>query len=213
MMFKFLFKSSIHLVMAVASFAAIAGAYEDFFRAVSVDDERTVSNLVTRGFDPNSPDDKGQVGLYLALRGEAPKVVEVLLANPATRVDLANTAGETPLMMAALRGRVEWAPKLIERGAQIDREGWTPLHYAASGPEPRFVGLLLERGARIDSLSPNRSTPLMMAARYGDERSVDLLLAKGADPKQRNDKGLNAADFAREGGREALAARLAKLAS
>jgi uncharacterized protein len=213
MKFKFPFKSSIYLALAVASLAASAGAYEDFFRAVSVDDDRTVGSLVTRGFDPNSPDEKGQIGLYLALRGEAPKVVDVLLASPATRVDLANAAGETPLMMAALRGRIEWAPKLIERGAQVDREGWTPLHYAASGPEPRFVGLLLERGARVDSLSPNRSTPLMMAARYGDERSVDLLLTRGADPKRRNDKGLNAADFARDGGREALAARLAKLAS
>lgn len=213
MKLKFLFKSSLYLVLAVGSLAASAGAYEDFFRAVSVDDERTVDNLVARGFDPNSPDEKGQVGLYLALRGEAPKVVEALLASPTTRVDQANAAGETPLMMAALRGRLEWAPKLIERGAQVDRQGWAPLHYAASGPEPRFVGLLLERGARIDALSPNRSTPLMMAARYGDDRSVDLLLAKGADAKLRNDKGLNAADFAREGGREALAARLAKLAS
>jgi ankyrin repeat protein len=213
MKLKSLFKSSLYLLLAVGSLSANAGAYEDFFRAVSVDDERTVGNLVARGFDPNSPDEKGQVGLYLALRGEAPKVVQTLLANPATRVDQANPAGETPLMMAALRGRLEWAPKLIERGAQVDRQGWAPLHYAASGPEPRFVGLLLERGASVDALSPNRSTPLMMAARYGDERSVDLLLAKGADPKLRNDKGLNAADFAREGGREALAARLAKLAS
>jgi uncharacterized protein len=193
---------------AIAAAPAFGGAYEDFFRAVELDDARTVGGLLARGFDPNAPDDKGQVGLFLALRGDAPKVAAALLEHPATKVDQANGAGETPLMMAALKGRLEWAPRLIARGAQVDREGWTPLHYAASGPEPKLVALLIERGARVDSASPNRSTPLMMAARYGDERAVDVLLAAGADRRRRNDQGLDAAAFARDGGREALAARL-----
>jgi ankyrin repeat protein len=52
----------------------------------------------------------------------------------------------------------------------------------------------------------------MMAARYGNEASVDLLLARGADPRARNDRSMNAAEFARSAGREALAARLEALA-
>ena len=51
----------------------------------------------------------------------------------------------------------------------------------------------------------------MMAARYGPETSVDLLISRGADPRLRNDKGLNAADFARLTGRASLAERLDKL--
>jgi hypothetical protein len=51
----------------------------------------------------------------------------------------------------------------------------------------------------------------MMAARYGAEPSVDLLLQRGADPKLKNDRQLSAADFARQGGREALAQRLERL--
>lgn len=196
--------------LALAATCAFGGAYEDFFRAVEIDDARTVSGLLARGFDPNAPDERGEVGLYLALRGDAPRVAAALLEHPAIQVDQANGAGETPLMMAALKGRLDWVPRLIARGAQLDREGWTPLHYAASGPEPKLVALLVERGARVDSLSPNRTTPLMMAARYGDERAVDVLLAAGADRKRRNDQGLDAAAFARDGGREALAARLAR---
>jgi ankyrin repeat protein len=73
------------------------------------------------------------------------------------------------------------------------------------------LALLLDKGAPVNARSPNGTTPLMMAARYGSEQSVDLLLARGADPTALNDRQLGAADFARQGGREALAERLAKL--
>jgi len=48
----------------------------------------------------------------------------------------------------------------------------------------------------------------MMAAQYGAEESVTLLLAQRADARVRNERGLNAADFARLAGREKLAQRL-----
>lgn len=209
---KSLFKYFIYLIVMLGSIPVHAGAYDDFFRAVNVDDARTVGNLLERGFDPNSPDEKGNVGLLLAIRGDSPKVADALLAHPAIRLDAANAAGETPLMMAALRGRIDWCQRLLDRGAQLNREGWTPLHYAASGPEAQVVTLLLDRGARIDSSSPNRTTPLMMASRYGPDSAAEVLIARGADPKLRNDQGLNAADFARLGARPALAARLDQLA-
>ena len=188
-----------------------AGAYEDFFKAVGIDDEGTVQSLLQRGFDPNSLDPKGQPALVLALREGSGKVAGRLLEHPDLRVDLANTADETPLMMAALRGNLVVAKKLIERGAAPRRDGWTPLHYAASGPSTPLVEWLLERGAPLEARSPNGTTPLMMAARYGPEDSALALLKHGADPKARNDRDLDAAAFARLGGREPLAERLAAL--
>lgn len=202
------FKFLLQLILAVGVCGANAGAYEDFFRAVGVDDARTVGILLERGFDPNALDENGQNGLFLALRGNSPKVVAALLSHPGLKVDVANPANETPLMMAALRGEVDTARKLIERGGQVNRKGWTPLHYAATGPSVDAVQLLLERGAELEALSPNGTTPLMMAARYGTEASTDVLLKRGADTTRKNDKGLNAADFARLDGRDKLAARL-----
>jgi len=181
-----------------------------FFRAVNVDNPLTVREMLERGFDPNTLSEKGQLPLYLAMRDGSFRVAEVLLAQPGLRIDAANAAGETALMQAALRGHVDWVRRLLDRGATFEREGWTPLHYAASGPETAAVALLLDRGARIDAPSPNRSTALMMASRYGPESTVELLLARGASLKVRNDLGLGAADFARLGGREGLADRLQK---
>ena len=130
------------------------------------------------------------------------------MGQPALDVNAVNASGETPLMMAALRGDLDWARRLIERGAKVHQDGWSPLHYAATGPEPKIVVLLLDRGAPIDARSPNRSTPLMMAARYGAEANVDLLLARGADKRLRNDRDLDASEFAKLAGRDFLVSRL-----
>lgn len=195
-------------LMAMAVGPARAGAYEDFFKAVSLDDAGAVEQLLQRGFDPNSLDESGQTALYLSLREGAFKVAAALLRSPELKIDQTNSVGETALMMAALKGHDDWVRRLVERGARIDRDGWTPLHYAATGPKPAAVAWLIERGARIDARSPNGTTPLMMAARYGHEESVDVLLRRGADSTLRNQRDLTAADFARLAGREALATRL-----
>lgn len=202
------FKYVAYLVLALGISLAHAGAYEDFFRALDRDDARTVTSLLQRGFDPNSRNEAGQPALFLALQKPSPAVAEALWAHPQLEVDVVNAAGETPLMMAALRGNVEWMQRLLDRGARVHREGWSPVHYAATGPEPRAVEMLLERGAPVDARSPTGTTPLMMAARYGDERSVALLLQRGADRGLRNQYGADAAQFARDGGRDALARRL-----
>lgn len=181
-------------------------------RALNVDNDRALRRWLEAGGDPNQPNAQGQTPLILAMKEGSFKVAAVLLEHPRTRVDAANSAGETALMMAALKGHLDWVRRLVDQGAAINRDGWTPLHYAASDGAFEVVRWLLDRGARIDAPSPNRSTPLMMAARYGASESVEILLARGADTRLRNDRGLSAADFARSAGRDALAERLSALA-
>lgn len=206
------FKFAAYLVLAIGVSSARSGAYEDFFKAVASDQAAVVEALLRRGFDPNSPDERGRSALMVALQSGSGRVVAALLAHPGLQIDSANAAGETALMIAALRGERAAAEQLLERGAQVNREGWSPLHYAASGPSTALVALLLDRGAAIDARSPNGTTPLMMAARYGDERSALLLLERGADARKRNDRDLTAADFARLSSRAGLAERLEKAA-
>lgn len=203
------FKRVGYLVAAAWICSAAAGAYEDFFRAVNRDDADTVQALFKRGFDPNSRNPEGQTALHLALRDQSPRVALALWEHPELDVNAMNASGESPLMMAALRGDIAWSRRLIDRRAKVHLEGWSPLHYAATGSEPKVVAMLLDLGAPVDAASQNRTTPLMMAAGYGAEANVALLLARAADRRLRNDQDIDAAGFAARAGREHLAARLA----
>lgn len=204
------FKYIVYIVVVLGFSCAKAGAYEDFFAAVQRDDERSVAQLLGRGFDPNAHDPKGQTGLILALRDNSMRVAEVLWKSPQLKLDEQNANGETALMLAALRGNLAWMQRLLERGAEPHKDGWSPLHYAATGPEVKAVALLLERGAPIEALSPGRDTPLLMAARYGTEASVELLLARGASVSAKNERNLDAIDMARNSGRDFLVERISK---
>jgi hypothetical protein len=179
-----------------------AGAYDDFFRAVKMDDVRTVQTLLSRGFEPNTLDERGQSGLLLALRENSLKSAEVLIRLDQTKVELRNDKDESPLMMAALRGQKDLMELLIWRDADVNKTGWTPLHYAASGGHVDVAKLLLSHSAFIDAESPNGTTPLMMAAMYGSPEVVKLLLEEGADRDHKNQLGMTALDFAKQGSRK-----------
>lgn len=198
-------------VFGLAS-GASATAFDDFFRAVALDDAGTVRQLLGRGFPVNARDAAGQPALVLALRAPSPQVLDVLVGQPGVDLELATPAGETPVLIAALIGDVHWTRRLLDRGVSLTSpSGWTALHYAATGQNPDAVALLLARGGAVDARAPGGLTPLMMAARFGDQRNVDLLLARGADPSLADDRGLRAADFARSVERDRLADRLTGL--
>lgn len=183
---------------------AHAGAYEDFFKAIELDNGAAVADLLRRGFDPNARDPKGQPALIVALRGDSRKAAAALIAAKGLKVEERNAKDESALMLAALRGNLSAARALIKLDADVNKTGWTPLHYAASGTTQdaaAMVALLLEESAYIDAASPNGTTPLMMAVRYGTADVARLLVEEGADPTLKNDLGLTAIDFARQADR------------
>ena len=210
-MMRIHFRFITYLIAAAGVSSSVAGSFEDFFIAIRNDNAGIVTGLLQRGFDPNTRDEQGQPGLTMAMQERSLKAATALLSHPGIEIDALNRAGESALMLAALKGETAGARLLLERGARVDQPGWSALHYAAAGEEPQLVQLLLEKGADVNAASPNASTPLMLAAQYGGEESVKYLLAAGADPKRRNQRDLLASDFARLGGREALARRLAVL--
>ena len=171
------------------------------------DDGDAITALLRRGFDPNTRDADGQVALTLALQLDALRAVQALLKSPKLQVEARNAHDESALMLAAIKGHQELAKTLIARDADVNKTGWTPLHYAASGVQarqPAMVALLLEQHAYIDATSPNGSTPLMMAAMYGNTSTLKLLLDEGADPTLKNQLGLTAVDFAQRADRKEM---------
>jgi ankyrin repeat protein len=178
------------------------GSYDDYFKAIVLDDARTVSGLLQRGFDPNTVNAKGVHGLFLAVQSDAIKTASVLIQWPKTLVEWRSDKDESPLMMASIKGHVNLVQQLIAKDADVNKTGWTPLHYAASAAKTQVITILLDHSAYIDAESPNGSTPLMMAAMYGNAECVKQLLEAGADPTIRNQVDLTAADFARQASRD-----------
>jgi ankyrin repeat protein len=182
--------------------AAQAGSYEDFFKAIALDQPQTISALLVRGFDPNTVHPDGTPALVKALQDQSFKAAQALLQSPQIQANARNNREETALMLAALRGQDALALDLVARGAAINKAGWTPLHYAATGGHLRICAFLIGAGADVNAESPNGTTPLMMAAMYGNSAVVKLMLESGAEAYTRNDQGLSAQDFARKAGRE-----------
>lgn len=183
-----------------------------FFRAVQLDDAKTVQAMIGATVNANQLNPLGgEPGLVLALREDAMRVMQVFLDHPGTNLEAKAVNGNTALMMAAFKRNREAVEKLLAKGAKVNQPGWTALHYAAAAGDDEIVGMLLKRGAKIDALSPPRSgayTPLMMAAREAQPGMVRLLLEAGANPALKNTEGLTAAQIAERAGQADVAATI-----
>lgn len=195
---RFYFKLSLYLYVLIGFNVSIAGSYADFFKAIEMDQPEVVSNLLARGFDPNSPSPKNVPALILSYQKKSMKVLDVLIDSKKTNLNVISADGETLLMLAAINNQLSLADKLISKGADVNKPGWTALHYAASKGHIEMIRLLLDQQAYLDAESPNGTTPLMMAASYGSAMSVKLLLEEGADPRIKNKLGLTALDMAKQ---------------
>ena len=182
----------------IAGFLPNIPAEMQLINAVKRDDAVATQAFLDAGLSPTlaEPLAPHYTLLHLAAWENAEKVATVLLKHPKILVEASSQLGETPLMIAALKGHLGIARQLIVAGAYPNKTGWTPLHYAATMGHIEMMRLLLEAHAYIDAESPNKTTPLMMAARSKNILAVKLLLDEGADVQLKNEQGLTAIDFA-----------------
>lgn len=181
-------------------------SYTAWFEAARTDDVMLCKELLARGFDTNTIEpERLDTALLIAVRQGSIKVARLLLSTPGVNLDARSRNGDTSLMLAAFKKDLPTAQALIDKGAEINRPGWAALHYAAAAGSLPIVRLLLDHDAYIDAESPNKSTPLMMAARGGYRDVAEYLLSQGADLQAKNELGLTAVDFARAQGHSVLA--------
>src|SRR5215469_5600650 len=169
--------------------------------------------LIDRGADVNTQNAFGSTALMWSVSD--PAKVRVLLDH-GVQVNTAAKSGRTALIIAAFTNpSAEVVRLLLDKGANVgvmDLRHVTPLNAATFGNDTTTVRLLLNARADIDTPDTFIGlTPLMNAAgnrnleavkmlvvgmdRYY-RRTVDLLLAYGADLRPKNQSGETALDWA-----------------
>jgi len=175
--------------------------------AARAGDVPAVRQVLARGAAPDSRNREGKTALLLACEQGQLALAATMLEVRAD-VDLAAVNLVTPLMAASHGGHVELVRRLLAAGARtdpVDRLHKPAIVYAAGQGHAEIVALLLDHGVAVDGVYANRLTALMWAAGQGHADVVRLLLARGADPSLRDDRGLSAAEIARDAGKTATA--------
>lgn len=110
--------------------------------------------------------------------------VKDLIEKDAALLESRDGDGSTPLHIACIKGHLELARYLLEKGADPlagDNENSTPLHIAAIGGNTATAQLFLDRNIDIDIRDDNGMTPLLFAGYRRQQEMIEFLIPKGAD--------------------------------
>jgi ankyrin repeat protein len=123
--------------------------------------------------------DKGETGLYLAVKRESKPHLKWFLEQPNIDIEAENEVGATPLWSACYRGLGSFIEILLDHGADITHQnenGNIPI-YGACERGPREVAeLLISRGSPIEHYNNNGDTLILIACRNGQTDVVECLL-------------------------------------
>jgi hypothetical protein len=179
--------------------------------AMGPDRHDKLRELLARGENPNVCL-LGFSVLALAVTSGDVDEVGILLDGGADPNLPKDSNGGTPLLNALEMGRFDIAQLLIARGADVlaaaDGHATALYELASAAPQPAhqaeqldLARMLVDRGVPVDApMGAPHVTALMMAAIRGNEPLVQLLLAHGADPGLRDNKGQTALSLARKKG-------------
>ena len=172
---------SIALCQAAASTALASDVR--LVDAVKMRDSATVSSLLAKRVDVNSPAPDGATALHWAAHWDDHDLVARLIAAGAN-VNSKNDLGVTPLALACENASLPVATLLVEHGGDVNlpANGEAPLMIAARSGNEKLVSFLLARRAEVNATDPRHGqTALMWAVAHRHADVVKQLLSHGAD--------------------------------
>jgi ankyrin repeat protein len=170
--------------------------------------------LKEKNLEINGQDEAGMTPLMSAALGGQVDVIKQLLAHKA-KLEVKNTAGDTALAVAVTNDQFDAARVLIHAGANVDLivagdEGDT-LFIRAANNDLKTAELILKKNkAVLNKTNKLGENALMKSVRFGNNDSVKMLLAAGADKKAKNQAGLSALEIAKQSHNDEAARLLSK---
>ncbi len=126
-------------------------------------------------------------------------------------INIADSGGRTMLMEAVIRKDLLLVDALIKRGADVnrrDKRKWTALHFAAQNNDPKIGLKLILSGADVNATDDYGNNVIWRAVfdARKDFQLVRALFENGANPYEKNMKGISAKDLVSTFGDVELAA-------
>ncbi|KAG7215489.1 hypothetical protein INR49_003265 [Caranx melampygus] len=160
-----------------ASATGSAGCVQEILSAVGAGSSRSCQAFV------NSLTHEGESACYLAAQRGHLDVVRLLLRAHANINQLTNDLS-CPLYAAVDSGHKEVVELLVGKGAEVNRTHtescWTCLHQAVYKGHSEIVRVLVSV-CNLEALDDHRISPLFVAAQYGQQECLQILVDAGAD--------------------------------
>ena len=157
--------------------------------------EEMVSFLIARGADPELPLRYFETRpLHGAAEVGDLKMAALLIDRYKANVNVENRNGETPLMLAALKGNVQMMDLLVLRRAKVnvkDRDGRTALlKCVVEEPEEEAVAVRLIRyGSAMNILDHKGYAAIHYAVEQGQIKVLEALFREKDDPNRLSEDG------------------------
>lgn len=156
------------------------GGGDAFYFAVKRNKLAEVKSYIDKKIDLNAHNDAGDTALHIAAKQGLPEMAKLLLdhgANP--RKGKQDEPEQLPIDDAVNFGKTELVALLTRNGGYIPGntvDGRTLLHRAVEKGKPGMVEAMIKAGADANEMTPNGTTPLLLAlAARQEETAVTLL--------------------------------------
>lgn len=186
------------LISKGANFEIKVGANSYLNIAANMGKSKSVSLLLSKNMDVNIRGENGDTPIMGASRGRYHSLVNYLIKNGAD-VNLPNSNGDTPLSVSVSQLDKDNIKSLLNAGAntEIKNSFGNPLILEACKVDAfanqkiafDIIELLLAKNANINASNKYGNTPLAYAINRKNNKLIQFLIEKGADPSGKDPNG------------------------
>ena len=162
-----------------ASLDVVCGGMTSLMALIDNGREGAVRLLLKHGANITQADAGGITALHAAAALDRPQILEILLENMISQLDIEDDSGRTPLMYAVAGGANRAIRYLLSKGASITArtipEHYTPFHVACFSGNVEAMALLLEHGSDVHATDRDGDGCLTMAIESNKPEVIQFL--------------------------------------